>query len=228
MKNYCQIYYPLGRDGSKSIVFRPLKAKPWFRIWSDVHICLFTRIWESPRHSGDASSPSQTVTIFVFPRRINIQECERCELSRERWPWPCPCSLVISLARASHQCCDLPCVWCERGPVSSLLSRIFSFTAQIWHSWLASTTTTTSPTTSAALAWEMWAVTQNVTGHDIMSHISTLILMLVMSRSIACVSWHHPEPVTMCGDQGWGDPLPGRERRSLSRRMVPPLIFPMS
>ena len=59
-------------------------SKPWFRIWSDVHFCLFTRIWESPRISGDASSPSQTCDHFCFPRDgINIQECERCELSRD-------------------------------------------------------------------------------------------------------------------------------------------------
>ena len=139
---------------------------------------------------------------FLFSPRRDKYSGMRALRAKPRWPWPCPCSLVISLGwrgPASHQCCDLPCVPSGPGPVSSLLSRIFSFTAQIWHA----TTTTTPPTTSAA-GWHEWrgSVTQNVTGHDIMSHISTLILMMVMSRSIACVSWHHPGPVTMCGDRG--------------------------
>ena len=179
-------------------------SKPWFRIWSDVHFCLFTRIWESPCLSGDASSPSQTCDHFCFPRDgINIQECERCELSREM-------ALALPVLTGDQPGLAGPglssvlrsamCAIPGPGPVSSLLSRIFSFTAQIWHT----TTTTTPRTTTSAAGWHEWrgSVTQNVTGHDIMSHISTLILMMVMSRSIACVSWHHPGPVTMCGDRG--------------------------
>ena len=55
-------------------------SKPWFRIWSDIHICLF---YEDMRVSS--AQQWRVISIrdlwpFLFSlRQINIQECERGE-----------------------------------------------------------------------------------------------------------------------------------------------------
>ena len=110
----------------------------------------------------------------------------------------------------SHQCCDLQ-VLC----------------GQCLHSYLASSHSQHRYGTQQQQQQQQQqvchercgSVTQNVTGHDIMSHISTL------SRSIGWVSWHHPRASDHVCSWGWSGP----ERHAhYQDGWTPLLIFPMS